>query len=540
MVTLAPPSWRCNGSSLMAPHSELGSALLGSCCEDADHAEVPFTELMARISRSKESAATAGRPPQRERRPPQPPFDPSTAGPFAAASSVSRLFHPEVGFLKPKDFGLWDQERISAPERMWPAAGAASELYDHQRKGQLAWRPGHWSRSGGSSRPPSRAPSRQSRASSTACPPGSEGSSARPGSAASSRSRGGSARPKGQAARPWSACQLQNSAAEGSTSVVRAPSHSSSMRPVSAGRSRPEGAMVLSQTAPEEPRRSLPVFPGSSHRRRLALRTSQVHKPVTYETTSASSCSSARSSLAAEDLLTDGDFRSIDGCAGEHLEAYNLNIARVAATSAVAKANRESTGVGKLVEVFSEVSPHMREEAEQKRRLIISLRAGRDAEAKGGQPLLAGQVREFFATLEEAGESPLSKETLAKALCVCPDIALFFGLPGAPEASVLPDVAELILQEVSDGSGGAGVSYEALLAFLSDRVPGVDAIASSGTGVGYRTGVGDGGAAAEATHPAAAAIGRQAMSARPVRGARGIAASRYVPMSRPPQLARAR
>lgn len=297
--------------------------------------------------------------------------------------------------------------------------------------------------------------------------------------------------------------------------------------------------MVLSQTAPEEPRRSLPVFPGSSHRRRLALRTSQIHKPVTYETMSASSCSS-RSSLAAEDMLMDGDVGSIDGCSGERLEAYNLSIARVAATSAVAKANRESTGVGKLVEVFSEVSPHLREEAEQKRRLIISLRAGRDAEAKGGQPMLAGQVREFFATLEGAGESPLSKEILAKALCVCPDIALFFGLPEVPEASVLPDVAELILQEVSEGSCGAGVSYEALLAFLSDRVPGVDAIATSGIGVGHRTGVGAGGAAVEATHPAAAAIGRQAMSARPVRGARGSAASRYVPMSRPPRLARAR
>lgn len=101
-------------------------------------------EILAQISRSKDVVA-----PQRRERPPKPqPFDPETAGPFAVCSSVSRLFHPDVGFLKRKSVKQWDTERIFAPERAWPSCGSAAELYDRQREGQPAWKPTRWSRAG--------------------------------------------------------------------------------------------------------------------------------------------------------------------------------------------------------------------------------------------------------------------------------------------------------------------------------------------------------------------------------------------------------
>ncbi|OLP76829.1 DEAD-box ATP-dependent RNA helicase 5 [Symbiodinium microadriaticum] len=38
-----------------------------------------------------------------------------------------------MGYLPEKDFNAWDKERVSNPERTWPADGAVSELYDTRR-----------------------------------------------------------------------------------------------------------------------------------------------------------------------------------------------------------------------------------------------------------------------------------------------------------------------------------------------------------------------------------------------------------------------
>ena len=46
-----------------------------------------------------------------------------------------------TGYLPQKDFNAWDRERMSNPERTWPADGAVSELYDSRRKGKPSWRP---------------------------------------------------------------------------------------------------------------------------------------------------------------------------------------------------------------------------------------------------------------------------------------------------------------------------------------------------------------------------------------------------------------
>lgn len=140
----AAPGWRRTNSALLIPQSSQVASGRDPSGEHVD-SEVPFMEILAQITRAKESIA----PKLRERRPPQLPFNPGTAGPFTVASSVNRLFHPEVGFLMPRSFGQWDQDRITAPERSWPVAGSAAELYDHQREGQPAWKPGRWSRMGG-------------------------------------------------------------------------------------------------------------------------------------------------------------------------------------------------------------------------------------------------------------------------------------------------------------------------------------------------------------------------------------------------------
>lgn len=49
-----------------------------------------------------------------------------------------------MGYLPEKDFNAWDKERVSNPERTWPADGAVSELYDTRRKGKPSWNPTNW------------------------------------------------------------------------------------------------------------------------------------------------------------------------------------------------------------------------------------------------------------------------------------------------------------------------------------------------------------------------------------------------------------
>jgi len=53
-----------------------------------------------------------------------------------------------TGYLPQKDFNAWDKERVSNPERSWPADGAVSELYDTRRKGKPSWNPTNWAHKG--------------------------------------------------------------------------------------------------------------------------------------------------------------------------------------------------------------------------------------------------------------------------------------------------------------------------------------------------------------------------------------------------------
>uniref|UniRef100_A0A7S4RML5 Uncharacterized protein n=1 Tax=Alexandrium monilatum TaxID=311494 RepID=A0A7S4RML5_9DINO len=110
--------------------------------EPLDDHQVPFAELLAQISKSKEPLRQE---PERTWVPPQPRWDPGDT-PFFVASSVSRCFEPQnAGFLPSRQFGHWDQERVFAPERTWPSNGKAAEFYDYQRDGLPDWKPGGWS-----------------------------------------------------------------------------------------------------------------------------------------------------------------------------------------------------------------------------------------------------------------------------------------------------------------------------------------------------------------------------------------------------------
>lgn len=64
--------------------------------------------------------------------------------PFMTGSAVSQAFDKAPGFLPQRDFGIWDQQRICAPERAYAAVdrGGAAELHDEKRLGLPAWKPG--------------------------------------------------------------------------------------------------------------------------------------------------------------------------------------------------------------------------------------------------------------------------------------------------------------------------------------------------------------------------------------------------------------
>ncbi|CAE8634785.1 unnamed protein product [Polarella glacialis] len=59
-------------------------------------------------------------------------------------------FGQRPGFLRAREreLSLWDQERVTAPERNWPSGGAAADLYDNERKDQPSWNPVSWDHTG--------------------------------------------------------------------------------------------------------------------------------------------------------------------------------------------------------------------------------------------------------------------------------------------------------------------------------------------------------------------------------------------------------
>mmetsp|Transcript_44450 Transcript_44450/g.81131 ORF Transcript_44450/g.81131 Transcript_44450/m.81131 type:complete len:288 (+) Transcript_44450:144-1007(+) len=105
---------------------------------DPADAQVPFAELLAQLSR-----ARAEHRPVFVKEPwpaPAPPVQ-VDAGKFHVVSSVGAVFDAHPGFLRPKQFNCWDEERMTWPERAWPVKGSAGHLYDRQRKGRPPWRP---------------------------------------------------------------------------------------------------------------------------------------------------------------------------------------------------------------------------------------------------------------------------------------------------------------------------------------------------------------------------------------------------------------
>jgi len=85
---------------------------------------MPMKELLAQISRAKEQPA------------------------FRPGSFVSRPFERVSGMLRPRSLGVWDQDRVTAPERSWPSVGVVGHLYDRHREGKPSWKPTGWRHSG--------------------------------------------------------------------------------------------------------------------------------------------------------------------------------------------------------------------------------------------------------------------------------------------------------------------------------------------------------------------------------------------------------
>mmetsp|Transcript_27896 Transcript_27896/g.64820 ORF Transcript_27896/g.64820 Transcript_27896/m.64820 type:complete len:283 (-) Transcript_27896:130-978(-) len=105
---------------------------------DPGDAQVPFTELLAQLTRARAEFRPVV---VKETWPVPAPPEEIDVGRFHVISTVGNLFDPAPGFLRPKNFNNWDQERMTLPERAWPPKGSAGHLYDRQRKGRPPWKP---------------------------------------------------------------------------------------------------------------------------------------------------------------------------------------------------------------------------------------------------------------------------------------------------------------------------------------------------------------------------------------------------------------
>eukprot|EP00927_Polykrikos_kofoidii_P084274 TRINITY_DN8835_c0_g1_i1.p2 TRINITY_DN8835_c0_g1~~TRINITY_DN8835_c0_g1_i1.p2 ORF type:complete len:231 (+),score=15.84 TRINITY_DN8835_c0_g1_i1:68-760(+) len=127
---------------------EQRSLLPQDVLRDGD-SEVPFAELLAQVARSRTPAGgDATSDACRSGPSPDLPSSRRCEGvgvSFVPASSVGRLFEPNIGFLQPKpDLTQWEHDRIFVPERVWPCRGRADSPFidrNSERKCRPDWKP---------------------------------------------------------------------------------------------------------------------------------------------------------------------------------------------------------------------------------------------------------------------------------------------------------------------------------------------------------------------------------------------------------------
>jgi len=126
--------------------------------ENEASTQVPFSELLAQISRSQVEA------PQQQSSSEQPIVAwtdrKKRQADFLRPPSVGRPFQSRQTYLRPKDLSLWDQDRATCPSRSWATRGAVAELYDSQRSGKVCWRPAGHARAAATPTPAAAPPSR--------------------------------------------------------------------------------------------------------------------------------------------------------------------------------------------------------------------------------------------------------------------------------------------------------------------------------------------------------------------------------------------